>query len=149
MPASSDTLDPDQAKAEGIWYEAGEWCIRSLDPLGGIRAGETWLSGEEKDGSTVYTISDSVKRAFLKSGEISLRWEACPEGEKAPFVYLEGDFGVKSAAGFREKDSHQWETEGDFYLTDIQGMYRICVRPAFPSAEPMWKWKACMRTAWQ
>lgn len=112
MPASSDTLDPDQAKAAGIWYEAGEWCIRSLDPLEGIRAGETWLSGEEKDGSTVYTISDSVKRAFLKSGEISLRWEACPEGEKAPFVYLEGDFGVKSAAGFREKDSHQWETEG-------------------------------------
>lgn len=25
---------PDQAKAAGIWYEAGEWRIRSLYPLG-------------------------------------------------------------------------------------------------------------------
>ena len=143
----------EQAKAAGIWYEAGEWqwhytghggnqilleekechipwrgCedtegewrIRSLDPLEGIRAGETQLIGEEKEGNVVYTIPDSVKRAFLKNGEISLRWEACPEGENAPFVYLEGNFGVKSTEGFREKDRHQWETAGDFYLTDIR-----------------------------
>ena len=56
----------------------GEWRIRSLDPLEGIRAGETQLIGEEKEGNVVYTIPDSVKKSFLKNGEISLLWEACP-----------------------------------------------------------------------
>ena len=37
----------------------GEWRIRSLDPLEGIRAGETQLIGEEKEGNVVYTIPDS------------------------------------------------------------------------------------------
>lgn len=105
---------------KGNMESAGEWCIRSLDPLGGVWAGGSRLQGEERDGGIWYPIPASVKKDLLNAGEISLRCEVCPHGEQKPFVYLEGDFAVKSAAGYREKDSRQWETEGDFYLTDIR-----------------------------
>lgn len=116
----------EQAKAAGIWYEAGEWqwhytghggnqilleekechipwrgCedtegewrIRSLDPLEGIRAGETQLIGEEKEGNVVYTIPDSVKRAFLKMGKSVCAGKHVLKGRTLPLYIWKGISG--------------------------------------------------------
>ena len=104
--------------------EAGrgeDWRVRVQDPVREVYVQETLLTLEERDGLFYCEIPDDIMLSCREKGEIRIRLVPLPDGEQDPFAWLEGDFAVKSRAGYTQKNGHQWRTEGDFYLTQLDG----------------------------
>ena len=104
--------------------EAGrgeDWRVRVQDPVREVYVQETLLTVEERDGLFYCEMPDDIMLSCREKGEIRIRLVPLPDGEQDPFAWLEGDFAVKSRAGYTQKNGHQWRTEGDFYLTQLDG----------------------------
>lgn len=73
------------------------------------------LGYEEENGQYITRIPLEVMEKSYQSEEVSVRMEM---EKKESFVYLQGDFRVKNAKGYIEKDDRQLLGEPDFYLID-------------------------------
>lgn len=52
-----------------------------------------------------------------KEGQLKIEVTMLEDGEKEPFLFLQGKFLVRSQSGYEEKKQKQLYTDGDFFLT--------------------------------
>lgn len=93
--------------------------IRILDSVKSVKAMGITLTKYENDKWEYYDIPKNVQKMAEEKGYIEICIEPDTTVEQCPFVFLEGDFLVKSNKGYIDKDDRHKITDGCFYLCDI------------------------------
>lgn len=97
------------------------WTIRMQDEAQSVCVAGARLEREQRGDFYYYWIPAGIAQECMRSGKIPIEIVTDDKVEESPFVFLEGDFLVKSDNGYQEKDKRQWECEGNFYLTQTEG----------------------------
>lgn len=108
--------------------------IRVLDPVKSVKVMGEPLEKYQADKWEYYEIPQNVEQMAAEKESMEICIELYPTGEQQPFVFLEGDFLVKSGSGYRDKDGRQLITDGDFYLCD--GLDEIDCRDLIAAGYP-------------